>query len=126
MVRLSLHGQRLAAGLRNVQLRPADLDLYAAPRTLAAEASFLQVSGDLVLSSARRVGAALEVRLFNPTTRPADGELRLGRMAGDEGAFTSCQAVDLESNPVGERRAFAGSEVRVTLRPKEIQTLRLT
>jgi hypothetical protein len=125
-VRLSLYGQGLAAGLRNVQLRPADLDLYAAPRALAAEASFLQVTGDLVLSSARRVGAALEVRLYNPTTRPADGELRLGRMARDGGAFTACQPVDLESNPLGERRAFSGGEVRVTLRPKEILTLRLT
>ncbi len=126
VVRLSALGQRLAAGLRSVQLDPVDLGLFRGPRTQPAEASFLRLHGDALLASARRVEGALEVRLVNPTIRSAEAVLEPGRLAADGGLCSACQRVNLESRPLGDGWPISGGSVRVTLRPKEIVTLRLT
>jgi alpha-mannosidase/mannosylglycerate hydrolase len=99
-------GQRLAAGLRNVQLRAVDVrrgrDTGPAGAALPAEGGYLGVSGGAVLTSAPPVGEALEVRLFNP----AEGEIdiAIGRPADAPPArlrLAPAQRVDFESHPLG-------------------------
>jgi len=126
VVRLSLLGQRLAAGLRSVQYSAEDVALYPAPRTLPLEASLILLHGDAVLTSVRRVDGALEVRLFNPTVRPAEISLQIGPLAAGGAPCSAWQWVDLESHPLGESRPLTGGALHGTLRPKEIATLRLT
>lgn len=121
-VHLSLLGQQLAAGLRVVQLRPADLPLYRQPASLPAIAGLFQVDGPAVVTSARWVGSGLEVRLFNPNTTSGQVQLRFG----DALPFAAMQTVDFESNPVGDSHSLEQGEVVVLLSPKQISTLRFT
>ena len=127
-------GQRLAAGLLTTQLRAADVRLARASAAaddlpaidLPAEGGYLSVEGAAVLTSARRVGAGLEVRLFNPTE--AASAVSLGRPdPALPGAGWRCaRPVDFESRPVGETLSpDAGGRFGLTLGPKQIVTLRL-
>ena len=75
-VRLCDLGQQLAAGLRDVQLRPQDVRFFRADlarggvdATLPAVAGFLSVEGPAVVTSIRQVGEGLEVRMFNPNPK---------------------------------------------------------
>ena len=112
---LTLLGQRLAAGLRDVQLRPEDIAVAGGPGALPRQAGFLEVSGGAVLTSARRQDGALEVRLFNPTGERSKALLRLGDLAGKPATYVP---VDLESRPVGEPQAIRGGAIGLTLGPK--------
>ena len=120
-VRLSRLGQSLAAGLRAAQLEPKDAAIHRGEVALPPTASFLDVEGPAVLTSARQVGDGLEARLFNPTYVPAVATLRV---AG--GYFKQAQPVDFESNPAGAIKALDGEMLAVELAPKQILTLRLT
>jgi hypothetical protein len=72
------------------------------------------------VTSARRVGDGLEVRLFNPWPRPIEATLHLWPAAG----FRAVQRVDFESRALEEPRAIE-DEIAVALGAKEILTLRL-
>ncbi len=120
-VALCRFGQQLAAGLRHVQLRPKDVTLYRGEGDLPPAGSFLSVEGAAVVTSARQVGDGLEARLFNPTDAPATVTLRL-----PTGTFNRAQPVDFESRPAGEARALKNGALNVSLKPKQILTLRLT
>ena len=77
----------------------------------------LSVEGDgIALSSLRRRGDGVEVRLVNETDAPAVARLR--------GRFGVVTSVDLRGLPVGEARR-AGGSADVALGPWEIATLRL-
>ncbi len=115
-------GQQLAAGLRTVQLRPADLALHAQTQAMPATASLLQMDGAAVVTSTRWIEDALEVRLVNPTTVAGEARLHFGH----DGKFAYVQAVDFESNPLEELHRLLDNEVTVTLAPKQIKTLRFT
>ena len=119
-VRLSCLGQQLAAGLRTVQLRPADLPLQRQPHALPSTAGLLQVDGPAVVTSARWVDGGLEVRLFNPNTEPGEAQVRFDSRLG----FVTMQAVDSESNPLEEARSLRQGEGVVALAAKQIRTVR--
>jgi alpha-mannosidase len=129
-VRLCDLGQQLAAGLRDVQLRPKDVQFFradlardgASEKVLPAAAGFLSVEGPAVVTSIRQVGEGLELRMFNPNTRSGAALLRLGEQA----AYKKAQRVDLESNPLKSMRMFEPGVLRVPLKAKEIVTIRLS
>jgi len=129
VVHLCELGQRLASGLQTAQMRPQDVEIYKTECALPPTASFLRLSGPVVMSSVRRVGEGLEVRLFNPTAASASATLDVtGAIptGSTDGAsqITWVQTVDMESRPREEPRAVAGP-IDVLLPPKKIMTLRL-
>ena len=113
-------GQRIAAGLCAVQLRAADVAVYRMARKLPATGGFLALEGPAVVTSARAVGAALEVRMFNPGTKKIASTLRV---AG-AGAALRARRVNFEGQMLSELPTRAGA-VPVTLKPKEILTVSL-
>ena len=114
-------GQQVAAGVRCVQLRAADLALLGGKAALPSEGSLLLVDGPAVVTSARWVEDALEVRLFNPTT--SAGRVRL--LVGSALAGAAWQEVDFESNPQSEKQSLMDGAAVVELRAKQIKTLRM-
>jgi len=127
-VRLGLLAQQVACGLRDVQLRPEDVALFReedAP-SLPRTAGYLSIKGGALLSSARRVGDALEVRLYNPTATRNQVSVEFGEMAGGAKAPRGAQRVNLESLPVADPMPVDDGHVSLSLAPKEIVTLRIT
>jgi len=124
--RLCALGQQLAVRLRDVQLRPEDIALHRQPTTLPPMAGFLSVDGAAVLTSARKVGEALELRLFNPTGKPVYSTITLGHPIGLAQLPTRAQKVDFEGQPLGRVRAIEGGSITLRLRAKQIVTVRLT
>jgi len=124
--RLCALGQQLAGGLRDVQLRPEDIALHRQPTALPPTAGFLSLDGPAVLSSVRRVGEALELRLFNPTKRPIQATITLGEPIGMAQRPTRAQKVDFEGRPLDRARAIEGGSVTFRLRAKQILTVRLS
>lgn len=118
-------GQQILAGFRTVTLQAADGRLYRQPAQLPAQASFLQVSGTAVVTSVRQVANALEVRLFNPETVVAEIEMGWGERPLSMLAITHIQRVNLESTPLSEPQKVNGTQFGLTMKPKEIVTLRL-
>jgi alpha-mannosidase/mannosylglycerate hydrolase len=122
--RLCRLGQRLAAGLRNVQLTAKDVDAHRTGRALPPVAGFLCVDGPVVVTSFRQVGAALETRLFNPNGEAVRAAIRFGQQPADAIHPASAQPVDLESQPAGEATAIRDAVLSLGLRAKQILTLR--
>lgn len=115
---------RAAADIRSVCQQAKDVALYRQPGVeLPAAAAFLSVDGDAVLTSARQVGDAFEVRLFNPTGKPLKSTLRFGA-AGHAAAFSRLTPVDFESQPVGPAQKLTRNCATVTLGAKKIVTFR--
>jgi hypothetical protein len=74
-----------------------------------------------VVTSTRIIDAGFEVRLFNPLAKPIEATLRVcDRLAG-----AGTHLVDLESRPLGAVAA-TGGVLNLSLRPKEIQTVRIS
>jgi alpha-mannosidase/mannosylglycerate hydrolase len=124
-VRLCRLGQRLAAGLRNVQLTAKDLRAERSGSGLPPRAGFLQVDGPVVVTSMRQVGDGLEVRLFNPGADSAKTTLRVTPQTVGARGPAGVQRVDFESHTIGDSLPVVDGVVKVTLRAKEICTLRL-
>ncbi len=125
--RLSHIGQQLAAGLRAMQLGRVDVDLFRQGDTvLPPAASFVRVDGPVVVTSIRRIGDGLEVRMFNPNETPAAGSMSVGREIVQTGGKLRAEEVDLESTAVGHAIPMQDGRCAFTLRPKQILTLRLT
>ena len=113
-------GQRIAAGLRVVQLRAADIAIYRPERSLPATTGFLRLEGPAVVTSARQVGPVMEVRMFNPHAKKISATLELtGPLAK---LPAQVQTTDFEGNPRGELAVVKGA-VTVALKPKQIVTL---
>ncbi len=119
-------GQRLAAGLRVTQLRGADLPIFrdqAGPgaAALPPTSGLLRLEGSALVSSLRQFGGALEIRLFNPLPRAATAKLVL-----TSPAFKPTQAAltDFEGNTT-TKLSLTGGKVSLTLKPKQIVTVRL-
>jgi len=119
-VRLARLGQQIAAGLRAVQLRPADLPLHRQATSLPPTASLLEVDGPAVVTSARWLAEGLEVRLFNPTIASGHAVIRFP----SDVQVTTVQEIDFESQPIGEAQNLSQSEAVVALAAKQIKTLR--
>ena len=114
-------GQHLAAGLRTAQLLAADVAMFRGAQTVPASAGLVRVDGPAVVSSVRQVGAALELRLFNPHPRRVTAKL-----AFPGPAFTPARAerIDCEGNPLESLRLVRG-RLTLLLKPKQIVTVRL-
>jgi len=117
-------GQRLSAGLRAVQLRREDVELYQTPQALPPTAGFLRVEGPAVVTSLRQAGTALELRMFNPETKTITATLHLADKTGLAKPPTTAQRVDFESRPLGPL-VITGGKIKVALKPKQIVTVRL-
>ncbi len=126
-VRLGRLGQEIACGWRDVQFLARDVAYYreGAEGCLPARASFLQMTGEALLSSLRQVDGGLEVRLYNPTLAPSAVTLILGELAQGANAYTAIQAVNLESAPLGPAEPLTGGRYTLEVGPKKIVTLRL-
>jgi alpha-mannosidase/mannosylglycerate hydrolase len=117
----------LANGLRAVTLRRADQKLHATGASLPPRAGFLAVDGSAVLSSARMVGDALEVRLFNPNTKAGKATVSWPDKPKAAKAWKKAELVDLESKSVKDAKpALKAGTATVSLKPKQIVTLRLS
>ncbi|MDB6093090.1 MAG: glycoside hydrolase [Verrucomicrobia bacterium] len=117
-------GQQIAAGRRVVQLRTADLEIYRTGHALPASAGFFRVEGPAVVSSTRQVGAAVEIRLWNPLAKATGSTVILGEALRPAGAGLTATHVDFEGNVLRALRV-AGDSVKVSLRAKEIVTIRI-
>jgi len=114
-------GQRLAAGLDWIYTEPARLPLRPPKPPLPPTGSWLSISdGPLVVTAVKQSedGAALIVRLFNPTSRPA--RQRIEFLTAPSAAWQA----DLLERPV-RRLAARGRKVAVSAGPKQILTLRV-
>lgn len=118
-------GQRLAAGLRAVQLRKEDVAIFRTAQTLPPTAGFLRVEGPVVVTSLRQAGDATELRMFNPDTKAISATILLAPKVGGTKPATKAQRVDFESSPLGSL-AVTGGKIKLTLKPKQIVTVRLT
>lgn len=120
--KLFAYAGQVAAGVRAVYIRKDDIKRH---REFGAElgttGSLLSVDSPLVLTSIRRVGEATEVRVFNPTNKPAKACIRAMERV------RSASLVDLESRPQGEKGVKMGknSNIELTVAPKQIRTLSL-
>ena len=129
--RLCELGQRLAAGLRAVQLTVEDIPSHRGDGGLAKAAGFLQLDGPAVITSMCQAGESLEVRLFNPTDEAIQATIRflqdgVGIWPGTGQQFGQAQMVDLESEPLEDAWEIADGRVELSLGAKKIVTVRLT
>ncbi len=119
-VRLGCLSQQLAGGLRTEQLTAVDQAQYVQGQRLPASAGSLSLAGSALLSSARMVEGALEVRVFNPDTTRGSFSLDLG----DKTGFSRAHRVNLESTALEDAWPITEGKVSVDINPKEILTLR--
>lgn len=119
--KLFAYAGRVAAGIRAVHIRKDDIRRYREfDALLAPTGSLLTVEPPLVLTSIRQVEGATEVRVFNPTEKPAKGAVR------STVEISSADYVDFESRSLGERVAgHKTSNIELTVGPKQIRTLSL-
>ncbi len=111
----------LAAGLRVVQQRDHDQREYRRNgASLPSRAGLLTLEGGAVLTSVRRVGDTVEVRLFNPEEWTIEVGLALGSLAGNACAATP---VDLRSRPTGDPLPIENGRLALRLAAKQILTL---
>lgn len=123
--RLCELGRQTAAGLRTVQLRAADVAMFRGGQPVPAVAGFVRVSGRAVVTSLRQVGRAVELRMFNPQAESVTAKVRLTGPAAVNRPFTKAELVNFESRAAGPLRLAQG-QVAVTLKPKQIVTVRLS
>jgi len=122
-------GQWLSAGLRVVQLRREDIEIFRGEKSLPPAASYLRIEGPAVVTSARRTGnsagAGVEVRMFNPGLEPAAVTLDAGALAGPGQRGGEADQVDFESRAIGKLGTTAAGKLPVTLKAKQIVTVRI-
>lgn len=124
-VRLLDLGVQLGAGIRTMQMTAYDVSVTPRPKSVPASSSLLAVRGPVSVTSVRDVDGATEVRLFNPLATAAKAELDFRGRAAGLPAPRIARRVNLESTPLGSPVALKGGRLALTLRPKEIVTLRL-
>ena len=107
-----------------MQLRREDVEIFQATQALPPAAGLLRVDGPAVVTSLRQVGAATELRMFNPDTKAIAATIQLAPKTGRSKA-AAAQRVDFESNPLGSL-AVTDGRCKVTFKPKQIVTVRLT
>jgi alpha-mannosidase len=119
-------GQQLAAGLRIVQLRSADLPIFRLKAgfgnpALLLTSGLLRLEGPAVATCVRQVDATVEIRLFNPHHRRITARLAL-----TDPSYKPAKAAltDCEGNVKG-KLSLNNRKVSLTLNPKQIVTVRL-
>jgi len=124
-VQLCELGQQLAGGLRSVQLSAPDCAQHHGTAPLPVSAGFLQLSGQVVLTSLRAMGSGLEARFFNPTPEHQRASMNVQGWAGATPAPGSATPVDFESRATASPEPLSEGQISFALRPKQIVTLRL-
>ena len=122
-VRLAAIGQRLAAGLQVIQLCEADIRLHRsipALSSLPSQLSFMQVEGEVVVTSARMIAGGFEVRMFNPNRESTEVTIAF---AGELG-MSQFQHVDLEHNLQAPFVDLVDGAAGISVAGKQIVTLR--
>ena len=116
---LCVEGQRLAAGLRKVQLQTADLEMYRDVGNLPVEQSFMQVDGPVVVTAVQQIATGFEVRLFNPALNESFAHIHF------ESPWipATVRRVNFESVQCGNERSLVNGGYELALKPKEIVTL---
>jgi alpha-mannosidase/mannosylglycerate hydrolase len=118
---LFLAGQRLHGVVRQIDLLPADVKLNGEPsHPLPAEASMLNVDGEVVVTSVQRQGDDLLVRLFNPNVKAA--KVTLSR--GEKFASVRCLTLDGRDDAAAAPKLAEGA-VSTSVPPKRIMTFAL-
>jgi hypothetical protein len=117
--RLFLLGQRVNTPTRQVSLTSADFVPTDPSGTLPREQSLLNVAGEVVVTSLRKAGDAVELRAFNPTDLKQE-------LSINGGMLTQAEPVTLEGK--ADERVPVKSKtdlLTATLPPRRIVTLRL-
>lgn len=122
VARLCRLGQRLAAGIRTMQIEPRDMALEPpGRRELPLSHSFMSLSPPQVVPSAvYQAGKAptVTVRLFNPTERTFDAAVRIDGLTG------TVSLSNLEGKTTEPARQGASGHI-VSIKPKQICTLQI-
>jgi len=119
-------GQALAAGTHNVQLTARDIPLYNVSNTIPAHTGFLEIHGNAVLTSLRKVKDNIEVRIFNPNTKTEQVSLEFDKQTEIIQNTQYVQQVNFESSPLEEPQPVQDGIFTTKLKPKEIITLRFS
>ena len=116
------HGQDLAGGVRTVQLSASELHDHRALLTnsINAASGLLSLAGPAVLTSARLVGGALEVRMFNP----CDISVETLAVLGCDLSVTGFLPVDFESAGKAAPAPLVENSLSIQLSGKHIITVR--
>ncbi len=122
-------GQRISTGLRVVQLRKEDIEIYRGKNKLKATAGFLRIEGQAVVSSVRRTGSAasggVEVRMFNPGAETISVKMDAGALAGPGKRGGEAERVDFESRLIEKLGSATAGKLKVALKAKQIVTVRI-
>ncbi len=111
-------GQRVSAPVRAVALSPKELPEYKPAARLPRRRSFLECSGNAVISSVRLCDNALSVRMFNPL----DSKETVAISPAFPEGSPRCVTLDGREDPVSGVISEGGA-ARVTLPPKRIATV---
>jgi alpha-mannosidase/mannosylglycerate hydrolase len=127
--RLCELGARITGGLRVVQLRREDAAIYRSATALAPAGGFLALAGDAVATSVQRTGsgasAGVEVRIFNPTTKAINATIDAGALVGAGKRAGEAERVNLEGRHPEPLGTSGPGKVKLSLKPKEIATVRI-
>lgn len=110
-------GQQLAAPVETVAICSDEKADSLKTTTLAREYSFGEIHGDVVVTSFRMIGDAIELRLFNPKTSNSEVMLHLS-VPIERVEHTSFEGTKLALLPI------VGKRIYLDVMPKQIQTLR--
>lgn len=115
------HALDLSGGTKTVHLDASDLAFQRSlpGGTAPSSSSLLEINGPAVLTSARLSGDALEVRSFNPETRPVLAAVRPATTLG----LSLPVPVDFESRTTGRPPLTPDGDAGTQLGPKKISTL---
>lgn len=116
-------GTQIAAGLRTSQMQKKEQVATGLPARLPATDSFLQVRGEIVTSSQRRVANGFEIRLFNPNDLPVRAALNFSKTWFEAARIRRIMTVNFDGKALASLKC--GSHLRIRLLPKQILTLRL-
>ena len=123
--RLCELGQRLAGGLRVVQLAAQDVQQHRGAVGLPSAAGFVRLEGKVVMTSLREVSGGVELRCFNPTPARQRARLDLRSWPAVLPTPRSAMPVNFESQPRGAPEPLVDGQIAFALGPKQIMTVRL-
>jgi alpha-mannosidase/mannosylglycerate hydrolase len=119
--RLSYLGQRLGAGIRDVQMSSDQVKRRKMSDGLPQRMSFFKMTGAAVLTSLQILKGKIEVRLFNPCENSEKTTLDFTSLVSGKGIYW--QRVNFESDPMSNEKFDRDAIIQVELKPKQIQSL---
>ncbi len=120
-VRLFYLGQRVGAGLRNVQLTSDQVLRRKQGEGLPLKKEFITVDGKVVFTSMQYLNEKIEIRFFNPNTTREKVNLNVSGFSNGRNVYW--QAVNFESVALTPENLARNGNIEVDVKPKEIKTL---